>query len=70
MAIDVRLHADEASHTPDTPCRWTARATLAFKIDAAGVGNAENRGERRGGGRVVAAEHSPRSAASGHGLDE
>jgi hypothetical protein len=28
MAIDVTLHADEASRTPDRGCKWTARATL------------------------------------------
>jgi hypothetical protein len=28
MAIDVTLHADEATRTPERGCRWTARATL------------------------------------------
>jgi hypothetical protein len=28
MPIDVTLHADEASRTPDRGCKWTARATL------------------------------------------
>jgi hypothetical protein len=70
MPIDVTLHAGEASRTPDHLCRWTARATLAFKIDAAVLRNAENWGEGDGAGRGIAAEHSPRSGASGQGLDE
>jgi hypothetical protein len=28
MAIDVTLHADEASRTPDRGCKWTARALV------------------------------------------
>jgi hypothetical protein len=36
MAIDVTLHADEATRTPERGCRWTARATLpdGRKFDA------------------------------------